>query len=660
MTIVSSSRWFSLTSKLDNARKEAEYYRSQLLSLETIFQTAPIGLACIDSRYTVLSMNRHMMALSEASHESQPGTPLSEIFPSLATNIKPDLQSTLEANEYVSPIEFRVSARETQETFKDCLATFSLIRGSDGKGAGIMIAVQEISEKKRLEEKVRTCEETLQQATKIGKFIVYEWDLLTGKVIRESGMSQLLGPHAMPGTATVHEWRKMVHPVDLENLLKRAELGFSSAAPSFEDEYRILNSQNEYIYIWDRGVILRDENDRPAKVIGVSIDIDARKKLEEKLRQYSQKLAEADRRKDEFIAMMSHELRNPLMPINTGIAILSQLKLDNEVANKAVGLISRQVAHMSRLIEDLLDISRITKGTFLIQRQRLNFTDLVRSLMNDYSSLIQAKGISFHGDVPEYPLWIEGDETRLTQAFGNILHNSLKYTPQGGSIDLNLSTDNVQKQAIITIRDSGVGISQELLPHIFNGFAQASQNIDRSKGGLGLGLTLVKFIVDRHDGEIAASSPGLNQGSQFVVKIPLIQSESLPAQVSGDAVDKKCRRVLIIEDQPDIVAVLQLFIQDILGLDVITASDASAGLQLARTKRPDVIICDIGLPGEMNGYDFAKAVRSAAEISAVKLIALTGYGTEGDKRKSLEAGFDQHMTKPPNLDWLQAILTSDT
>lgn len=202
--------------------------------------------------------------------------------------------------------------------------------------------------------------------------------------------------------------------------------------------------------------------------------------------------------------------------------------------------------------------------------------------MNDYSGLIQGKGISFHGDVPEYPLWIEGDQTRLT--------------------------------------------------------------------------------LDRHDGEITASSRCLNQGSQFVVKIPLVQAESVPAQAPGQlsAADRKYRQVLIIEDQPDIVAVLQLFIQDILGLDAITASDASAGLKLARMKRPDVIICDIGLPGEMNGYDVAKAVRGAPEISSIKLIALTGYGTEGDKRKSLEAGFDQHMTKPPNLDWLQDILTSGT
>jgi CheY-like chemotaxis protein len=260
----------------------------------------------------------------------------------------------------------------------------------------------------------------------------------------------------------------------------------------------------------------------------------------------------------------------------------------------------------------------------------------------------------------ETPLWIEGDETRLSQAFGNILHNSLKYTPPGGTITMELGVDPETNRGLFTIRDTGAGIPAEFLPHIFEGFAQGVQGLDRSKGGLGLGLALVKFIIDEHGGVIQAFSQGERQGTRFDIKLPLLDKDGWHEEQSRRAEGSHAehKRVLVIEDQPDILAVLRLFLQEIMGLEVLTAADGRTGIALAQEQRPDAILCDIGLPGDLNGYDVARIIRDMPELTSVKLIALTGYGTEDDRRKSLAAGFHMHMTKPPNVDSLQRVLMS--
>jgi signal transduction histidine kinase len=658
MGVAGAAVYLHLNRKIQAMTGKLQMLSAEASRLDAIFQTAPAALAVLDRNLCFLRANQCLARLSSVKNETiRTGSPLGEVLPDLAASIPSDLIQALEAQEAISPIELQMKHPQSDRSM-NVRAELSALRGPQDEFLGIHLVLRDVSEELRTQAELRASAARIQLATRIAKFVIYEWDLETGRVIRESGMQETLGAYAKPGVTNVEEWRKKVHPVDLENVLKKAEKDFASGADAYEDEYRVLNAQNEYIYIWDRGIIFRDDKGQLAHALGVSIDIDSRKKLEAKLQQYTQELAEADRRKDEFISMMSHELRNPLMPIQTGIAVLSQMHLRDDAAAQTVALISRQVAHMSRIIDDLLDISRIKKGTLLIQKQRLDFSELVKTVITDYKGLIQDKGLSLQTSLIADPLWIEGDETRLSQAFGNILHNSLKYTPSGGQIAMEVEADPERKWVMLSIRDTGAGIPAELLPKIFEGFTQGEQGLDRSKGGLGLGLALVKFIVDEHGGAIQAFSAGAQQGTQFLIKLPLVAS--LPAHDENSRREKAAntsdRRVLVIEDQPDILAVLKLYLQEILGLEVLTAEDGKTGIALAQRQKPDAILCDIGLPGEISGYDVARNIRSMPDLASVKLIALTGYGTEEDQRRSLAAGFHMHMTKPPDIEALQKVL----
>jgi len=363
-------------------------------------------------------------------------------------------------------------------------------------------------------------------------------------------------------------------------------------------------------------------------------------------------MREAERSKDEFLAVLSHELRNPLTPLRNSLYILLQTAPADEPARRALAIIERQLSHLTRLVDDLLDVTRITRGKIRLHRTRVELGELARRALDDHHLSFESSGLRLEGRFEPGVYWVDGDPDRLAQVVTNLLNNAEKFTPRGGAVTVTLARE--ERRVRLSVRDSGVGVSPEALQRMFRPFAQAPQTIDRTRGGLGLGLAMVKGFVELHGGTVQLASEGQGRGAEVTVYLPLLPAPS-PAVVETVAQPPgRVRRVLVIDDNRDTADSLQ----DALGLrghTVEAAYDGPAGLERARTFHPEVVFCDIGLPG-MDGYGVARAFRSDPALRDTRLVALTGYGMPDDLDRALAAGFDKHLTKPPSLDALERLL----
>jgi signal transduction histidine kinase/CheY-like chemotaxis protein len=440
------------------------------------------------------------------------------------------------------------------------------------------------------------------------------------------------------------------------------------------------------------------------RVVGVAIDITDRKQTEEALQRAYQE-------KDEFLAMLAHELRNPLGAIRNAVHLLKGvadegvsgvggwgLGVGRWVSDKdehepipytlhptpdtllgrlqrATAVIERQVQLQTRIVSDLLDVSRLTRGRFQLQRQRIELRQLCRHTVDDFRPVAEAAGLTLSLHLPDEPVWVEGDPARLSQVLVNLLDNAVKFTEPGGEIgvrcsvfgpgspnDLTNTEHRTPNTAVLTVTDSGCGIPPELLPHIFAVFTQAEQSLARSRGGLGLGLALVKGLVDLHGGEVSAASDGPGCGATFTLTLPILDS-GFSALDSGNPDNPKSKienpkspHVLLIEDHRDAAETLRDLLEQ-WGYRVAIASHGRAGLEAARAEPPDLVLCDIGLPG-MDGYAVARQLRQDPPTAALPLIAITGYGQAEDRQRAARAGFDHHLTKPIDPDELHRLLAS--
>ena len=384
----------------------------------------------------------------------------------------------------------------------------------------------------------------------------------------------------------------------------------------------------------------------------------AEERLESERDRLIASLRETDRRKTEFLAMLSHELRNPITPIRNSLHVLDRTAPGSEQAQRAHRIIARQTAHITRLIDDLLDASRMSLGTPILLRRRLDLRDVVRHAIEDHGPVFEQRGVVLDARITHEPIWVNGDGTRLEQALGNLLQNAACFTDRGGTATVLLEKDPAGDLALIRVRDTGVGVSPQMLPRLFEPFTQADGTLDRSRGGLGLGLALVKWIVELHDGTVEASSQGLGAGAEFTVRLPLerAKAEARPVAAAPPAVPIRARRVLIIEDNIDAAESLKEALQ-LDGHEVAVAYDGPEGIEKAHEWRPDVVLCDIGLP-EMDGYGVARALRADAALEGVLLVALTGYARTDDQRLAAEAGFARHLAKPPNIEQLKEVIAA--
>jgi signal transduction histidine kinase/DNA-binding response OmpR family regulator len=402
------------------------------------------------------------------------------------------------------------------------------------------------------------------------------------------------------------------------------------------------------------GVLVLGSRQMRAQVSPLANDLAARAGVALENIMLFEQVQEADRRKDEFLGMLAHELRNPLGPIYNCLQLQRMLKPDDGRQGQVRDTIERQIKHMGRLVDDLLDATRLAHGKILLRKERCDLTQVVRQTVEDYRNVLEASGMVAVVEVPSEPVWIEGDPTRLVQVVGNLLHNAHKFSQAGGTITVRLDRDG-ENMARISVTDAGIGIEPNMLLHVFDVFRQADQGLDRSRGGLGLGLALVKGLVALHGGSVEACSEGLNRGAEFRIRLPVVAAVGQPeARTDQPERREAARKILVIDDNRDAAESLGMLLQHD-GHDVEIAFGAEEGLRLARDHRPEVILCDIGLP-VMDGYQVIRQIRADKALSRAYVMALTGYGREEDQKRSREAGFDLHLTKPIDRATLTAAL----
>jgi len=369
-------------------------------------------------------------------------------------------------------------------------------------------------------------------------------------------------------------------------------------------------------------------------------------------------LRESDRRKDEFLATLAHELRNPLAPVSNAIHILrARTPLLPEI-QWAAEIITRQVEHMKHLIDDLMDVSRITRGSLELHIRHVRLDEVLRCAVEETQPLIDASGHELTVDLAADHLHLDADPDRLAQVFSNLLHNAAKYTPRGGRIAV--VAKRQLGDVVVSIRDSGIGIRKFMLEHIFEPFVQLDESLERSQGGLGIGLALAKQLVHQHGGTIEARSEGIGKGSEFLVRLTLSEPANTPVDAvvepRGLTIARARARVLIADDHADSVVTLTVLLTDV-GYEVRTAADGRQAFEVAADFQPDIALLDIGMP-QLNGYDIAGRIRSQSWGRNVLLIAVTGWSSAEHRQRAAEAGFDHYLTKPVDLETLSALLSS--
>ncbi len=432
-----------------------------------------------------------------------------------------------------------------------------------------------------------------------------------------------------------------------------------------ENEESLTDATGRKHVILTRKTLRRDASGRRL-LLGVITDISQQKGVEEKLRESEERfrrqqeaLEEGDRRKNEFLALLGHELRNPLHPIRLAIAVMRNACARDPKLARSHAIIDRQVTQMTRLIDDLLDVSRISSGKMLLRNERFDLVDLVRTVLGDRTEHLEAQGLRLESRFPSSPLVVNGDPARIAQAVGNLLDNAEKFTDSGGRITVAVEHDVESRGARIAVEDSGIGMSPETIGRVFEPFVQSDAGMRRGRGGLGLGLSLVRSLAELHGGTVKATSEGLGRGTRLTVWLPLpYDTGDAPADGPSSARGTlaSAHRVLVIEDNADAAAAVELALSAA-GHEVTLASSGEEGVSRAVAIRPRVVLSDIRLPG-MTGYEVARALRRERVLDATYLVAVTGFGQEEDRVLARDAGFDGHLTKPVDAEALERLLAS--
>jgi len=397
------------------------------------------------------------------------------------------------------------------------------------------------------------------------------------------------------------------------------------------------------------------EDGRLVRVWGTQLDVTEQKRLEEELRRRAEELVGADRRKDQFLAMLAHELRNPLAPIRNAVELMRQVETVDPTFQPAREMVERQVKHLARLVDDLLDVSRINQGSIRLRKEVVSLDTILQRAVEGTRPLIESRGHELSVQLPPQSVRLEADPTRLEQVISNLLNNAAKYTMPGGRIWVAASREG--DEAVIRVRDSGIGVPADVLERVFEPFVQSDGSLARSDGGLGVGLTLVRSLVEMHEGRVTASSPGLGQGSEFVIRLPVRvpADAALPAPEPAAAIGTRPLRVLVVEDNIDAAESLATLLR-LWNHDVHVVHDGRTAIEEARLQQPEVVLLDIGLPG-LDGYQVARRLRDELGLDHTLLVAMTGYGQPEDRRRSQEAGIHHHFVKPVEPAVLRSLLS---
>ncbi|BBL77027.1 hybrid sensor histidine kinase/response regulator [Methylomagnum ishizawai] len=637
--------------------KQAEH---ALASNSALLATAPVGLACLDLELRYVQINSALADMNGLPVGAHLGRSVAEVLPELWPRLAPILQRVLESGEALAGLELSGETAAEPGITRHWLAGYFPLR-VDTALVGLGAAVLEISQFKRTEALLRESRDFKRAVldSMAAQIAVLDRDGVIVE-INEPWRGLALARSPEPGRPTPRtgigtnylEVCRACQGPSSDHVLEahdgiRAVL--DGALPCFQLEYPCHVPEQEEWYsmkVTPLGPDIRG-------VVVAHSRITEYKRIEAKLAEQARQLREVDRRKDEFIAMLAHELRNPLAPIGNALKIMGHTDDLPARAAWCRGVVERQVEHLTRLIDDLLDVSRINHDRIEFKREPLTLQEVARQAVETSRPLFESRHQRFSLAAPREPIWVEGDRVRLAQVIANLLNNAAKYTGEGGRIALALEAR--PGHVDIRVRDTGCGIDPASLSNLFELFYQADSSLDRAQGGLGIGLSLVRRLVEMHGGEVRAFSAGRGRGSEFVVSLRRLCG--VPVPVAGPPpgpAPAEFKKILIVDDNQDAAESLGL----LLGLDghrVGIAHDGPDALAQARADPPEVVLLDIGLPG-MDGYAVARAMHGFAGADRPTIIALTGYGQPEDREKSRAAGFDAHLVKPVDLDALNRLL----
>lgn len=523
-----------------------------------------------------------------------------------------------------------------------------VIYDNDGRPLRLIGTAQDCSERVRAQEQIARDRRRLELALEAGELGFWDWNIATGEVQFGGQWANMLGYELHEIEPHVRAWERLVHPDDMPAIQVALQRHMEGSAPVYETEHRLQHKNGSWIWVLDRGrIVERDENGKPTRAIGIHANITLQRAIQEQL-------SEADRRKDEFLATLAHELRNPLAPIRTGLAIMKRDPA-GPAASQAREIMERQLSHMVRLIDDLLDVSRITLGRLRLKKENVSVRTIIEMAVEASKPAIEAGHHTLSLTMPEQEIVIYADPTRLAQTVSNLLNNAAKYTPDHGRIDLRVSLS--PKGIAIVVQDNGLGIPPEMQDKVFQLFGQINRTLDRAQGGLGIGLALVRNLVELHEGTVSAFSDGPGKGSTFTILLPhsLVTSTTQPLQKpEPDLPQAERRRILIVDDNVDAAQSLSM-LAELSGHSTEVAYTGADALTKFAEFNPEIIFLDIGLPG-MSGYEVAQAIRASHPLPPPHIVAVTGWGTEETKQKARAAGFDEHLTKPVEIAAVERIL----
>jgi PAS domain S-box-containing protein len=643
---------------VDNARlyrtaQDALRQREESLALlDTLQQNAPVGFAFVDRQFRFVCINDALAAIDGSPAADHLGHTVQESVPELWPRLEPLYRGVLESGVPVTNQEVTGETPAAPGQVRHWLVNYYPVRVHE-EIAGIGILVTDITERKRMEDELWQRAEQLQESEqRFARFMQHLPGLawikdLQGRYVYANDAAQKA--FRTPREALYGKTDEEVFPPETARQFKENDRRACSSGTGVQVIETLEHEDGTLHHSVVSKFLIVGPDGGPSLVGGMAIDITDRMRAEEALK-------EADRRKDEFLAMLAHELRNPLAPIRNALHILKQPGVDGAMLRQVRDMAERQVQHMARLLDDLLDVSRISRGRIELRKDAVDVAVVISRTVEAVRPLIEKRRHELIVSLPAGPLRVEADSTRLEQVLTNLLNNAAKYTDPGGHVWLTVERDG--DEAVVRVRDTGLGITPDMLPRIFDLFVQAERRLDRSQGGVGIGLTLVKKLVELHGGRIEAFSAGLGRGSEFVVRLPALSDQRLgeTAWTAGkdDAPELPRHRVLVVDDNRDAADSLAMLLR-LAGQDVQARYDGLSALAQAQEFRPELVFLDIGMPG-MDGYEVARRLRGEPQLEGVILVALTGWGQEEDRRRSAEAGFDHHLVKPVEPDAVRGLL----
>jgi PAS domain S-box-containing protein len=642
--------WVGMNNDITERKQAEEALRRGKDQFETLLNVAPIGVYVIDGNFRIRQVNPTALRVF-GDISDLIGRDFDEVIHILwhkeyADEIVERFRHTLETGEpYIVPerIEERRD-RGVREYYEWQINRIPLPEGRYGVVCYFWDISREVLAREAIaesEERLRFMAESMPQK------------IFTAK---PSGDIDYFNRQLMEFTGLTFEqirdwgWLQFIHPDDVEKNIRRWKRSIKTGK-YFHLEHRFRHKDGKYRWHLSRAYAMRDADGQVLMWIGSSTDIEGQKHTQEALK-------EADRRKDEFLGMLAHELRSPLSAISNVAAILGQQHTSDRETTRLQAMLTRQTRTLTRMVDDLLDISRITSGKIRLEKGLIALGPVISRAVESTRSLMESRRHELIVSEPDSPLRIEADATRLEQILVNLLSNAAKYTNPGGRIHLMAKQEN--GRVCLMVQDNGIGISAEMLARVFEMFTQVDQSLQRAQGGLGIGLALVRSLVEMHGGTVQATSAGVGQGSEFIVRLPLGTMPRQDRDATGvgrvQSAIGPARRILVVEDNRDAAESLATLIE-LMGHEVRSVHDGASALATAAAFRPDVVLLDIGLP-DINGYEVAPRLRQQPGLERIALAALTGWGQEEDRLRARTAGFDHHFVKPIDVDGLRAWLAS--